>query len=372
MARSKSGKVRYSVVGLGHIAQVAVLPAFKNARNSELVSIVSGDEEKLEKLRRKFHLQRVYSYEQYEQALEDVDAVYIALPNHLHKEYSVRAARAGVHILCEKPMAPSERECREMIAAAEQNGVKLMIAYRLHFEAGNLEAVRLAQDGKLGDVRFFSSDFALQVADDNVRVQESVERGGGPLYDLGVYCINAARYLFRSEPIEVSAMTANNGEERFRKIEEMTSAMLRFPGERIATFTCSFGAADVSQYSLVGTKGMLVVDPAYEYAEGIKHRLTLDGKTRTKEFPKRDQFAAELVYFSDCILQDKEPEPSGLEGLADVRIVEAIHESARTGKTVEIPKLAAKKKPTLQQEIHRPAHDKPKTVKTKSTSGEAA
>jgi len=348
------------------------LTAFKGARNSELVSIISGDKEKLEKVRRKFKVRETYSYDEYEQALADVDAVYIALPNHLHKEYTVRAARAGVHILCEKPMAPTEKECWEVITAAEQNGVKLMIAYRLHFEAGYLAAVRLVQDGKLGKVRFFSSEFALQVAEDNVRVRESVDQGGGPLYDLGVYCINAARYLFREDPVEVVAMTANNGEERFRKIEEMTSAVLRFPQERLATFTCSFGAADVSRYALVGTKGDLLVDPAYEYAEGIRHRLTIDGKTKTKEFPKRDQFVAELVYFSDCILQDKQPEPSGLEGLADVRVVEAIHKSAQIGKMVEIPKLRPKKRPTDQQEIHRPAHEKPKTVRTKSTSGQAA
>jgi predicted dehydrogenase len=371
-AKSSKVKVRYAVVGLGHIAQVAVLPAFKSARNSELVSIVSGDEEKLEKLRHKFHLQQVFSYDEYEEALANVDAVYLALPNHMHKEYTIRAARAGVHVLCEKPMATTEKECQEMIAAADQNRVKLMIAYRLHFEAGNLEAVRVGQDGRLGDVRFFTSDFALQVADGNIRVRESFDRGGGPLYDLGVYCINAARYLFRAEPVEVLAMTANNGEKRFRKIEEMTSAILRFPEERIASFTCSFGATDVSRYTLVGTKGMLVADPAYEYAEGIRHQLTIEGKAKTRKFPKRDQFAAELVYFSDCILQDKDPEPSGLEGLADVRIIEAIHESAQSGGIVDIPKLPAKKRPTIQQEIHRPAHDKPKTVKTKSTSGEAA
>jgi len=147
---------------------------------------------------------------------------------------------------------------------------------------------------------------------------------------------------------------------------------MRFPEERSATFTCSFGAADVSRYTLIGTKGLLVSDPAYEYAMEIKHELTIAGKKKTRTFPKRDQFAAELVYFSDCILQDRDPEPSGLEGLADVRIVEAIYESARTRKVVEIPELPAKKRPTLRQAIHRPAHGKPKTVRAKSPSGEAA
>ena len=367
-----SSKIRYAVVGLGHIAQVAVLPAFKNSKNSELVAIVSGESEKREKLGKKYRLDHVYSYEDYDRALSQVDAVYVAVPNHLHREYSVRAARAGVHVLCEKPMAVSEEECKSMIDAAERHQVKLMIAYRLHFEAGNLAAIQLAESGKLGDLRVFTSEFSQQVSDDNVRVTEATERGGGPVYDMGVYCINAARYLFRAEPTEIFATTANNGEKRFENVEEMTSVVMRFPQERLANFTCSFGAVDVSRYTLIGTDGLLMSDPAYEYAMEIKHELTVGGKKKTKTFPKRDQFAAELVYFSDCILQGKAPEPSGLEGLADVRIVEAIYESARTRSVVKLPVLPAKKGPTVRQEIRRPAHDKPKTVRAKSPSGEAA
>jgi predicted dehydrogenase len=152
----------------------------------------------------------------------------------------------------------------------------------------------------------------------------------------------------------------------------MMSVMMRFSEERIATFTCSFGAADVSRYTLIGTKGLLTADPAYEYAMEIKHNLTIGGKTKTRTFPKRDQFAREIIYFSDCILKNKEPEPSALEGMADVRIVQAIYESAKTRRVVELPELPAKKRPTERQEIHRPAHEKPKTVKAKSPSGEAA
>jgi predicted dehydrogenase len=365
-------KIRYAVVGLGHIAQVAVLPAFKNAANSELVAIVSGEPEKRKKLGRKYQLEQTYSYEDYDRALSEVDTVYLALPNHLHREFAVRAAQTHVHVLCEKPMAVTEDECQTMIDAAKQGGVKLMIAYRLHFEAGNLEAIRLAQSGKLGNIRIFASEFAQQVTGDNVRVKESVARGGGPVYDMGVYCINAARYLLRDEPTEVMAMTANSGEKRFRNVEEMTSVLLRFQDERIATFICSFGATDVSRYTVIGTKGLLVAEPAYEYAESIKHRLTLGERIKVRTFPKRDQFAAELVYFSDCILQNKEPEPSGLEGLADVRVVQAIYESVRTTRPVQLPELPNKKRPTLRQEIYRPAHGKPVTVKTKSPSGEAA
>jgi glucose-fructose oxidoreductase len=155
-------------------------------------------------------------------------------------------------------------------------------------------------------------------------------------------------------------------------VEEMTSVVMRFPEERLANFTCSFGSADIGYYSLIGTKGVLRLDPAYEYAMPIKQLVTRDEKTKTKTFPKRDQFAGELVYFSDCILRDKEPEPSGLEGLADVRIVEAIYESARTGKTIRLPEVPQKKRPGVSQKIHRPAHGKPEIIHAKPPSREAA
>ena len=372
MSPQSKQRIRYAVVGLGHIAQVAVLPAFRSAINSELVAIVSDDADKRRELKEEYGLEHAYSYDEYERALAEVDAAYIALPNHLHREYSVRAARAGVHILCEKPMAVREDECQAMIQAANENKVKLMVAYRLHFEKGNLEAIRLAASGKLGELRFLSSEFAQQVVEENIRLTEPVERGGGPVYDMGVYCINAARYLFQDDPTQIYATAASLGEPRFQKAGETVSAVLRFPGERLAAFTCSFGAADISRYTLVGTRGTLTADPAYEYSSGIRHSLTVDGKTTRKRFPKRDQFAAELTYFSNCIRRNKEPEPSGIEGLADVRIVQAVYESVRTGKNIEIRPLPDKPRPTMRQQISRPAHGKPETVKVESPSGEAA
>jgi predicted dehydrogenase len=197
-------KIRYAAVGLGHIAQVAVLPAFKTANNSELATIVSGEPEKREKLSKQYRLEHVYSYDDYERALAEVDAVYLALPNHLHREYAVRAAQAHVHVLCEKPMAVTEEECQAMINAANESGIKLMIAYRLHFEAGNLAAIRLAQDSTLGTVQFFTSEFAQQVSEGNIRVSVSVSEGGGPVYDMGFtasmqpatsFATNPRRYL---------------------------------------------------------------------------------------------------------------------------------------------------------------------------------
>jgi predicted dehydrogenase len=366
---SNKKKVRYAVVGLGHLAQVAVLPAFANASNSELAAIVSGDDTKLKEFAKKYKVEHAYTYEDYDRALKAVDAVYLVVPNHLHRECAVRAAKAGVHVLCEKPMAVTEKECKEMIAAADDNHVKLMIAYRLHFEESNLEAIELAHSGKLGEPRFFDSAFAQQVVANNIRLTEPVERGGGPVYDMGVYCINAARYLFRAEPTAVAAYSASNGEKRFRKAGEMTSVVMEFPGSRLATFTCSFGAAEISRYTLVGTKGCLTAQPAFNYSMALGQQITIGEKTTEKKFAKRDQFAPQLIYFSDCILQNKTPEPSGWEGLADIRIVQAIYKSIRTGKKVGLSDFHRKRRPGMKQEIRRPAHGKPSTIKAESPSG---
>ena len=370
--RTSKNRIRYAVVGLGHIAQVAVLPAFKTARNSELLALVSGDAAKLRSLGKQYKLDHLYSYDDYSRALSNVDAVYIALPNHLHREYAVRAAAAGVHVLCEKPMAPTTEECHPMINAAHQNHTKIMIAYRLHFEAGNLEAMKLSNNRIIGEPRFFNSEFAQQVDDSNTRVEEPSHRGGGPLYDMGIYCINAARYLFRAEPIEVTALAESNRERRFANVEEMVSVAMRFPEERLGVFTCSFGASDVSRYTVVGTKGSLRADPAYEYADGIRLEITVGKKTKVRTFPKRDQFAAELMYFSDCILRNKDPEPSGFEGLADVRIVEAIYESIRTRRTVPVRGVPVQKRPSHDQEIQRPARAKPEIIHAHPPSRDAA
>ena len=371
--QSSRSKVRYAVVGLGHIAQVAVLPAFKSARNSEIFALVSGDPRKRKMLGKKYRVAQVCSYENYDQILSLVDAVYLALPNHLHKEYAVRAAEKGVHVLVEKPMAVTEEECEAMINAAKENDVKLMVAYRLHFEKGNLEAIRAVKSGRLGKPRIFNSEFAQQVKAKNVRVMEPVSRGGGPVYDMGVYCINAARYLFGTEPTKLLAVNASNKQDaRFHKVDEMMSAILHFPHESLAAFTCSFGAADISRYTVVGTKGVLTSDPAYDYAMNIEQEVIAGGKQSRRRYAKRDQFAAEINYFSDCILKNRSPEPSGLEGLADVRIVRALYESVRSGAAVNLPPFADKEKPGIVQELHRPAHGKPKTVNAKSPTRESA
>lgn len=360
-ALTPARKIRYAVIGLGHIAQIAVLPGFEHAENSELVALVSGDKKKLTKLKKKYPTAAIYNYDQLDECLADeqIEAVYVALPNDLHLNCVLRAVAAGKHVLCEKPLAPTAKEAREMVGAAAHHGVKLMTAYRLHFEPATLATVEAVRSGKIGEVRYFNSTFSYQVTDpDNIRLK--LDRAGGPVYDIGTYCINAARMLMQDEPIAVSAFLARSDDKRFDEVEETASVLLRFPRGRLAAFVVSFGAATASRFELVGTKGRIVLDPAYEYSEALTQTITVEEKPEEKTFPHTDQFGGEIEAFSACILEDREPEPSGEEGVADARIIDAIFASAERGEVVRLkpfekaqtrppePKKQNKKKPAAK------------------------
>ena len=368
--RTPSKRIRYAVVGLGHIAQSAVLPAFAHAKsNCVLEGLISDDAKKQKELSKRYKVPIVGSYADYHELLagKAFDAVYISLPNSMYREFVIRAAEAGVHVLCEKPLASNEKEGEEMVAACKRNRVKLMTAYRLHFERANLEAIQIVNSGKIGEPRYFNSTFSMQARDPNIRLERKM--AGGPLRDLGIYCINAARYLFKAEPTEIIALSASGDDERFREVEEMVGATLRFPGERIANFICSFGAGDTATYEVMGTKGGVRLENAYEYVEPVKMTVTLEGKETTKTFSKRDQFAPELVYFSKCIQKDVQPEPSGEEGINDLRIIDAIFESAKQGLAIKLPRRKKAKRPSLRQELRRnPIKKEPELVKVQSGS----
>lgn len=351
--------IRWAVVGLGHIAQVAVLPAFEHAENAELVALISGDEDKRAALAERHGVQHTGSYDEYEEVLRRsrADAVYIATPNHLHCEHTVRAAKVGVHVLCEKPMAVTEDECRQMTEACNSAGVQLMVAYRLHFERANLEVVEAIQRGDIGDPRWFNASFSMNVKAGDVRIRPST--GGGTLYDIGIYCINAARYCFRQEPFEVVAFTDRGEDPRFSLVEENASAVLRFPGGRLAAFTVSFGTQGVSSFRVGGTRGSIHMEPAFNYAVGLGYEIRAGERQERCDHEKRDQFAPELVYFGECIRQGRRPEPDAHEGQMDIRIIEALYRSAREGRPIGIVPIEEQTRPGLAQEMERPPVDEP-------------
>lgn len=366
-AETRNGRpVRFAVVGLGHFAQTAILPAFANVvGKAKLAALVTSDEGKASKLSRKYDVP-VWDYGAFPALIASgaVDAVYIATPNTEHRPYVEQAARGRVHVLCEKPLAYSVADAEAMVAACRRAKVHLMTAYRLHFEAGNLAAIKAIKEGKIGDAKLFSSIHTMQVAPDNIRVD--LDLGGGPLEDIGIYCLNAARYLFRDEPTEASAHAVYGHDRRFKEVPEGVAVTLRFPKDKLATFFCGFGQTKASEYRVLGTEGLLTMDPAFTWNDDIVQTITRNGKSKTKTFELRDQVAAEITYFSDCIRGNKKPEPSGVEGLLDVRIMEAIRRSYSTGRAVKIAPRSKGRRPHSGQSIKKGPPRKPKPVNAKA------
>lgn len=350
--------IRFAVVGLGYFAQAAVLPAFRHAKGAVLAALVSEDPQKLRELQAKYAVPIGVGLDGYDALLHsgDIDAVYLCVPNDKHCAYAVRAAKAGIHVLTEKPMALTPHECHKMVRAAKRNDVRLMVGYRLHFDPANLQAVEAVRSGRIGDPRYFVSAFSMQVKPGNIRL--SYPRGGGPLYDIGIYCLNAARYLFGSEPLEVCAMTESGRDERFTQVDESVGVLMRFPEGRLACFIASFGAADVSRFSIVGTKGSITLDNAYEFHEPMTSEARVGETTHKRRYGVHDQVAPELEQFAAAIHSGTDPEPSGKEGLIDLEVIQAIQRAAAGGRQVLVGGPRRERRPTRAQERSYPAAKK--------------
>ena len=364
--RADGRKVRYAVVGAGWIAQEDFMPGVAKTGNSVMTALVTGDAKKGRELSEKYEIEHVCGYDGFDALLKsgEIDAIYLATPNTMHRDFTIRALAAGIHVLCEKPMAPTIDDCRAMIEAGQKSGAKLMIAYRLHFEEATLEAIEAVRSGKLGQARFFSSIFTQQVEPSNHRTEG--DKWAGPLPDMGPYPINAVRNLFGAEPIEAFGRTASaKGDARFTEVPEMVNVWLRFPGERTAQFTISYGSEAVSEYRVSGTEGDLMMTPGFTWEKGQTLAVTVKGRKDEKTYDKVDQFAGETKYFSDCVLDNREPEPDGEEGLCDVCVIKAIEKSIASGKVEAVEKIARAKRPTREQVQKLPVSEPPKLVDAK-------
>ena len=348
----KGRKVRYAVVGIGWISQTAFLPGVEHTGNSEVVAFVSGHEEKAAKVGEKYGVSALYSYEEYDDLLasKTIDAVYLATPNWDHVDLAVRTLDAGIHLLLEKPMAVSVEQCERIIAASEGSGAKLMLAYRLHHEPGMLKAFEVARSGRLGPLRYFNSSFSQPVSGQNHRAKHGY--WAGPVSDMGPYPINTVRNLFNAEPIEVSAMGVRTDPERFRDFDDQVAVNLTFPGDRLATMLMSYSGADLDDFRVVGTLGDLYSSPAFGMRAAMKHVTTV-GKSKSEEsFPTTDQFGGELKYFSDCIVDDKEPEANGEEGMLDIRVIAAVERALQSGEPQRLEPYARRRRPVEDQVTH--------------------
>ncbi|WP_009961257.1 Gfo/Idh/MocA family protein [Verrucomicrobium spinosum] len=337
-------RMGWAVVGLGSLALEEILPAFARCETSRLVALVSGHRDKAEIVAKAYGVnpKSIYGYDNYDQLASnpEVDVVYIVLPNSMHAEYTIRAHKAGKHVLCEKPMAVSLEEAERMMNAAKQASRKLMIAYRLHYEPLNRKVMDLCAEKAFGAIKSFSSSNCQNVKAPNIRL--SGELGGGPLGDVGVYSINAARYVIGEEPVEVTAIRRQPSEDpRFREVLEGFAFTLRYPSGVLAHCDCSFGSAESRRYVVHCAKGVVEMNPAFSY-RGLRLFVT-DGETgkgtaKMSELliTQVDHFAKEMDAFSKCIIEDQEPRTPGEMGIKDMKIIRAIEEAARRGETVQV------------------------------------
>ncbi len=329
-------KVRYAIVGAGDIAQEDMMPGVEHTGNSIITALVTSDPKKAEELGAKYDVEATYSYEEFSQAIQSgtFDAIYLATPNWRHAEFIVPALEAGIHVLTEKPMEVSTEKCNEILAAEKTSSAKLMVAYRLHFEPATLDTIAKVRSGELGNVHLFASTFAQPVDPDNHRAHSG--KLAGPVLDMGPYPVNAARYTFGEEPTEVvSAAGSKHPESGLgQDFADTVAVTLRFPGERLAQFNLSYYGNPTNSFIAIGEKGSVMLDPAYMFGKGLEQTVAIGEKKSKESFKNTDHFGGEMKYFSDCILNDLEPEPDGEEGFADVRVLEAILEALETGKSV--------------------------------------
>jgi predicted dehydrogenase len=337
-------RVGFAIVGLGHLTLAEILPAFGQSKHAKPVALVSGDADKMAKAAKQYGIKSssCYSYQTYDKLKDnpEVEVIYIVLPNAQHHEFTIRGAKAGKHILCEKPMANSVKECEEMIAACQKAGKKLMIAYRIQYEPLNRAAMKLVRDKTYGKTKLIQMMNCQNQAHDQQWRHKKALAGGGSLPDVGLYCLNTTRFLLGEEPTEVSAQIYNTpGDDRFKEIEENVSFTLRFPSGVIAQCMTGYGSFNAKSYAVHAETGTIKMDPAFPY-KGLKQELVHapNGKQLIEQpsNPDKQQFALEMDHMAECVRGNKTPYTPGEEGLQDQRIMEAIYQSAKENKPVKL------------------------------------
>lgn len=333
-------KLGWAIVGLGSLAINQILPAFDKCEKSKVVALVSGHPDKANKLALRYGVspKNIYNYQNYDSIKDnpEVDIIYIVLPNGMHAEYTVRGFQAGKHVLSEKPMANTPAECQAMIDAAHKADRKLMVAYRCRYEPFNQEAIRLARSQEFGPTQMILADHGFNIGDPTQWRLNKALAGGGSLRDIGIYSLQAARYITGEEPVEVNAMIYSSPNDvRFKEVEEHVTFQLRFPGGVLAQCTSSYGYSGQNHYRVVGTQGWFELEPATSY-RGQHMRIHRGNMLQEPEIAERDHFMLEMDHMSQCVAENKEPLTPGEEGLRDMKIMTAIYEAADSGKTVKL------------------------------------
>jgi predicted dehydrogenase len=335
-----SRRIGYAVVGLGNLARNAILPAFANCKNSKLVALVSRDARKASELCAKFKVRTHYRAGDYADCLADraISAVYIVTPPALHEEFTVRAAEAGKHVLCEKPLAATAVQSARMVEACRRNGVQLMTAYRKYFEPAALYVKSLVSRGALGRLDTIQTSFS-EIYNPKIApawLLDASLAGGGPLMDLGVYCVNTSRWLAGEDPMQASAQSWRHDAKRFKDVEEGMTFRLDFPSGLVVQGASTYSAAMSSFIFIQGSRGWVSLSPAYTYEDERRVTGKVAGRAIDRRFKVLDEFALEIDAFASAILKKKDVSPNGDQGHRDMVILQAIYESTRTGRPAGI------------------------------------
>jgi predicted dehydrogenase len=336
----KVKKIGFAVVGLGSIAQGSVLPCFAHCKRAKLVALVGRDKQTAARLARKFNASTHYHSEEYAACLAnpEISAVYIATPNGEHEILAIQAADAGKHVLCEKPLAATVEQSARMVKACRQNGVQLMTAYRKYFEPSARYLKQLIQKGHLGRIDVIHTSFS-ELHLPSVSLPWLLDpnlAGGGPLMDLGVYCVNTTRWLMEEDPVEVTAQAWVNDTARFRNVEEGISFRSRFPSGLIVQGSSSYGAVSSSLIFVQGTKGWASLTPAFPFDEDRRLTGKIGKRWFQRKFKVTDEFAPEVDAFASAIQNQRAVKGDGVQGHRDMIILHAIYEAARRQQQIVI------------------------------------
>jgi predicted dehydrogenase len=329
---AKDGKLGVALVGLGKYSTQQLAPALKESRYCYLAGIVTGSEEKAKAWKKKYSLSdhAVYNYDNFDSIAdnEEIDIVYVVLPNSMHHRYVIKAANAGKHVICEKPMAVTVEECDEMIEACNRNNVKLSVGYRLHFDSYNMEMMRLGRNQEMGKVKVMELKNGMKDVD-GWRLKKALA-GGGSLMDLGIYCVQGAVYTIGEDPVAVTATLGHTGDEdKFKEVEDNIYWNLEFPGGAVAKCYCSY-SNDEDYLKAETDDGWFGLTPAFDY-KGLRGATSDHQKI---DFGNPNQQAAQLDNFAVCIMENRESPVSGEMGKRDVKILQAIYQAAKSGERV--------------------------------------
>lgn len=326
-------KLGVALVGLGSLATNQIAPALLKTQNCRLAAIVTGSPEK-EKVwadRYKIDRSHIYNYESFDKIAGDdsIDLVYIVLPNSMHAEFTIRAAKAGKHVLCEKPMANTSAECREMIAAAKAANRKLAVGYRCQFDPMHLKCMEMARNKEFGELKAIEAGFGFTIGDPKQWRLKQKLAGGGALMDVGIYALQACRYLTGEEPTLITAQETKTDATKFAEVDESITWTMKFPSGVLAFCSTSYNFNGLNKFRAFASNGHFGMDPAFSY-EGNR----VSTSKGNVDIAPPDQFAAEMDDFAKCIREDKQSKVSGEEGLKDLLSIEAIYKSIATRASV--------------------------------------